>query len=475
MMTGLTTSAIPEMRTEARTAPAGRAERFLLLELNELCPTLLQQFMAEGHIPNFKRFYEQSLVYTTDAGEPASHLEPWIQWPTVHSGQPFAEHRAYQLGDGRRIQAKCLAQVLSDAGIPVGVCGSMNTNYQQLNGYLLPDPWDQNGSAWPAPLDAYAGPVGRLVRESSRDSASKKDLFRLGWFLLRNGLSLSAIRDAIGQLVAEKRDRGVKWRRACVLDRLQYDIFRSLNARHNVRFATFFCNSTAHFQHYYWRHMDPQRFDMLPDAADHPSLSGAILTGYRRMDRLVGLLMRDYPDARLAICTALSQQPWTDTTKCTYRPKKFADLLAFAGVALDESAVKPVMAEQFHLQCGSAEQADAAETLLRDLTLDGSPAMSVKRKGDNIFAGCRVTSSNVLDFPITRQATGTIRPFRDLFYRIHTMRSGKHHPEGVLWVRTGQHRVVEERVPLTSIAPTVLQHFGVAPPETMRDQALELD
>ena len=40
-----------------------------------------------------------------------------------------------------------------------------------------------------------------------------------------------------------------------------------------------------------------------------------------------------------------------------------------------------------------------------------------------------------------------------------------HHPEGMLWIRTpGQeHREVNDPVPLTAIAPTVLRWFGLTP------------
>src|SRR4051794_28556749 len=103
-----------------------RPPMLILLEFNELCPALLQRFMLEGTLPHFRRFYEASTVYTTDAGEGAPNLEPWIQWPTVHSGLPFREHGVFHLGDGRRLRHKCVAELLSDAGVPVGVCASMN-------------------------------------------------------------------------------------------------------------------------------------------------------------------------------------------------------------------------------------------------------------------------------------------------------------------------------------------------------------
>jgi bisphosphoglycerate-independent phosphoglycerate mutase (AlkP superfamily) len=57
---------------------------------------------------------------------------------------------------------------------------------------------------------------------------------------------------------------------------------------------------------------------------------------------------------------------------------------------------------------------------------------------------------------------------------IHTMRSGRHHRDGVLWVRNGRHRVVRDRVPLTAIAPTVLRHYGVQAPAHMRTEPLPI-
>src|SRR3954464_7793387 len=107
---------------------AGRPD-VVLIEFNELSPVLLDRFMASGQLPNFARFFAQSDVYVTDAGEDPPLLEPWIQWPTIHSGLPYAQHQVSDLGDGRRkLHAKLIGQLLSDAGIPVGIFGSMNMN-----------------------------------------------------------------------------------------------------------------------------------------------------------------------------------------------------------------------------------------------------------------------------------------------------------------------------------------------------------
>jgi hypothetical protein len=450
-------------------------KRLFLIEFNELCPSLLQHFMAQGLLPNFRRFYETSTVATTTVDEEHPNLEPWIQWPSVHSGMTFAEHGIFHLGDGRKFDKKCLAELLSDAGVRVGVCGSMNTNYGRLNGYVIPDPWDKEGEAYPQDLARFSRTVARQVQESSKGSGlSLCELLSFGWFLVNNGLTGTTTKAILQQLWSERRDPGLRWRRACLLDMLQYDVFRSLNRRHDVRFATFFCNSTAHFQHYYWRNMEPSRFDAPPPASDHPSLADAILTGYLGMDQLLGRFLADSPDALLVLCTALSQQPWTETTKCTYRPRSFGDLLAFAGLPTSDVEIKPVMAEQFHVICRDGATADTATDRFRALTFNGLPLLAVEREGNNLFVGCQVMQPTDLELTVTRSDGATCR-FGDLFYMIHTMRSGRHHPDGVLWLRTGDHRVLSEKVPLTDIAPTVLSHFGVEAPDHMNGRPILLE
>jgi hypothetical protein len=452
-----------------------QSTRLILIEFNELCPHLLQRFMDRRLIPNFQRFYESSTIFTTDAAEDPEHLEPWIQWPTVHSGMLFKDHGVFHLGDGHHLEHKCMAEVLSDAGINVGVCGSMNQNYSNLRGYVIPDPWDKQGEAHPSWLEPFYRTVARQVQESSNvASLSQKQMASFGWFLLRHGLTIGSAVAVLRQLATERRESGVRWRRACLLDRLQYDIFRHLNRRFDVRFATFFCNSTAHFQHYYWRNMEPEHFDVPPPETDHVSLQDAIPYGYRAMDRLLSRFMADYPDALLMMCTALSQQTWSDTTKCTFRPRQFETFLEFARVRVDGAAIKPVMAEQFHVECFSAKEAELAESRFRDLFVEEEPLMIVRREGSSLFAGCRVTDTAVMDRPVLRRSDGARRPFGDLFHIVHSMRSGRHHPDGVLWVRNGKHRVMQNKVPLTSIAPSILAHFGLRSPPHMNELPLSM-
>jgi hypothetical protein len=448
-------------------------QKLTLIEFNELSPILLMRFMRSGDLPAFKAFYDSSIIYTTDAGETGPHLEPWVQWPTVHSGLPLAEHEVFKLGDGRRrLRHHLVGDLLSDAGIPVGIFASMNLNYEALQGYVVPDPWDIQGRAYPSDIQPYYRAVSLAIQESSRsESLTPKDLAGLTLFLLGHGLTWRTAVRLATHLLREQCNRGTKWRRASLLDEIQYDVARFLNERHQVRFATFFSNSTAHYQHYYWRNMEPELFDVPPSPDDNKSHREAIRYGYRSMDRLLARLMTDEPNALLVLCTGLSQQPWTDTTKQRFRPRNFQDLLKFARINVSEGAVKPVMAEEFQVEFHDEAAAIAAESDLLDLTANGSSVLEVSRDSKRIHAGCR------LERPVptvVRRFDGMSRPFDSLFYRIHTMRSGRHHPDGALWFRTKTHRVVDERVSLIQIAPTILAYFGVAIPEFMKGLPLQI-
>src|SRR6266853_495909 len=101
----------------------------IMLEFNELSPALMDTFIDQGYLPNFKRLRDTSQVFTTVAEEVAPNLDPWIQWVTVHSGLSFDEHGIFHLGDGHKLAVKSLWDFIAAQRKTVWVCGSMNIKY----------------------------------------------------------------------------------------------------------------------------------------------------------------------------------------------------------------------------------------------------------------------------------------------------------------------------------------------------------
>jgi hypothetical protein len=456
--------------------------RVLQIEFNELSPTLLRQFMAAGQLPNFRRFYEAAEIFITDAPAEPPFLEPWIQWPTVHFGVSHHEHGFRHLGvpqsngdfqRGHSVRA-AVGQALSDAGLRVGVFGAMNVSYNGINGFYVPDPWNATAVPHPTSLAPYLHTVGTMVRDSSRTEgvAPGARLPQFGAFMLRNGLTAVTVSVILRQLFSERRNAGLRWRRASALDWIQYDVFRRLVKREDVDFATFFSNSTAHYQHYYWRNMRPDSFLTPPDAGDDPSYASAILFGYQSMDRILGRMLADYPHTILVLCTALSQQPWADATKQTYRPKNWASLLRLAGLSERDAQVQPVMAEEFVADFGTQPAAEKAAERFSRLRLDDKPLMKFTIEGNLLVGGCAIDYATSGSSRITGTDDGSEPLMFEVFKPIHTVRSGRHSSEGALWFRTGKHVIHDEPVDLEDIAPTVLSLLNVTPPEYMTGRVL---
>jgi len=451
--------------------------KVLLLEFNELCPPLLQKWMDAGLLPNFRRFADQSSVFTTEADEPeGDSLNPWIQWYSVHTGLAYSAHRVFRLTDGLRRQHDDIWSVLSKAGVTVANMSSMNAGWSSgRKGFYVPDPWCGEASPRPDELAAYHSFVSRQVQgHSAGVGASAGDALRFLTFMAGHGLRAKTVMAVLAQLSREVLTRGrVSWRRASLLDQFQQDVFLHYLRRSQPRFATFFINSTAHYQHCYWRHMEPERFIIKPEAAEREQYKDAILHGYQRMDALLEDFFELEKDGvTLVLATALSQQPYLAAEQrggqLYYRPIDFGSFLAAHGIAYAQ--LEPVMAQQFVLRFADRQATEKAALQLKEFQWNGTQVFEVADEG-----GCALNVANWLhgsvpdDAEMVHRTSGTRERFYDVFYRMEAMKSGRHHRDGVLWIKTGKHHVHPSRVSILTIFPTILDLLGVAvPPEHPR-------
>ncbi len=442
----------------------------ILIEFNELSPVLTQQFIAEGKLPNFKRFYDEAEVYVTEPEERAPYLEPWIQWITVHSGLNYRQHQIFQLGRGHQMEEKCIWDTLSNTGHRVWICGSMNVRHDlPLRGWVIPDPWTTESQPYPSELLPYFEFVQRNVVDSSKDEIplSLRDYARFLKFMASHGLSIETTLAIVKQLVGERVGTRRRWKRAVLLDKLQFDLFQWHYRSYRPDFSTFFLNSTAHFQHFYWRNMRPELFKVQPSREEQAEFSNAILFGYQEMDRLLERFFElAGNDATLILCTALSQQPCLkyedDGGKVIYRPSDFTEFLTFAGVTAPFK-VAPIMAEEFIVYLEDEAAALAAEKQLRSLTLDGDEVMNARLESGSVSCSCRITHKLSRDVVVKSKATNRTAAFFDMFYQIEGIKSGMHHPDGMFWLRGPDHahQVHQAKLPLDAIAPMILGMFGI--------------
>jgi len=182
--------------------------KILLLEFNELSPKLLDMWMAEGKLPNFKRFYEASKVYISKPDvESDAYLEPWIQWYSMHVGVSYDEHKVFNLTDGAKTDDLDIWTHLKNHGKKVASFASMNTKaFEGAGNLYLPDPWCTGEAAFPADLNIYQN----FITENVQEHTNKDKKSGLGYyahflsFMLKNGLELRTIFKILKQLCVEK-------------------------------------------------------------------------------------------------------------------------------------------------------------------------------------------------------------------------------------------------------------------------------
>lgn len=450
----------------------------VLLEFNELCPALMARFISQGHLPNFKKLRDESAQFISEAEERAPFLEPWIQWINVHTGVPYSVHGIFHLSDGHKVEQPAVWDLISDAGRNVWVCGSMNIHCRtDVNGSVLPDPWSTDVTLKPGLLKTYFEFVRRQVQEHSNADAkfSKKDYLSFLSFMASHGLSSETISTTVKQLMNE-RSEGKRWRRAFILELLQFDLFANVYKKEKPAFSTFFLNSTAHMQHVYWRNMEPELFAIKPSDDEQKEYSSAIVDGYIHMDKILGRMMELVgTEATIIFGTAISQQPFLKFEeqggKHIYRPRDIGGFIRWAGVTTAKQC-NPVMAEQFWVEFASEAEAAAGAEILKGVHMGGTPALMVSQEGASVFCGFCIR--RVIEKNETVTSGAQTVPFFDLFYKIEGIKSGMHHPDGLLWIRDPRISAPEngEKVKLESIAPTILEMMEIGVPAHMHSPSL---
>jgi hypothetical protein len=447
-------------------------KKVILLEFNELTPSLMNKFIDDGKLPNFKKFRSESEVYETMATEVSPDLEPWIQWVTLHTGLDYCDHKVFHLNEGHKLSAPRIWDCVSKHGMKSWVCGSMNVNAEPgFNGLLLPDPWCTEVPASDG-LKLFFNFIQKNVLEYSNDRIplTKKQYLDVIMFLATHGISLDTVSSIFKQLLEDRGGR-FKWKRAVLLEKLQFDVFRWFWLREKPNLSTFFANSTAHFQHSYWRNMDPDRFEVAPTNPKPDEYENAIVFGYMQMDQLLGKFMKLADrDTTLIFSTAISQQPCLkyEATGGAFfhRSKDFTKFLNFANI-VGYGGVAPVMTHQFHVDFESDQLAEKSAEILRSFTYGDQPLLQVELKGSRVFAGCRIYRAIDLSKNIHSKTLNKEAPMSQFFYRMDTNKSGMHHPLGMLWVKNGSNQGPSnpndaKRIPLRSapniiLAPLALQ------------------
>jgi hypothetical protein len=459
--------------------------KVLLVELNEITWTLVDPLIEQGRLPAFARLKHEGTWAAPLSVDLPPQLDPWITWTTVYTGRPQSDHNVFFLQQPPdTIRAKRIWELCDEQGLTVGVYGSLcSWPPRSVRGFYVPDTFAPDTQTHPASLR----PIQELNLTYTRSIRLPADqdgvLFKakLGARLVSLGLRPRTMARVARQLARERVEPHARWRRVALQPAVNFDFFRRLYRRHRPDFATFHSNHVAHYMHTYWKAMQPELFPQPATDEEVRHYGGAIRHGYETADALLGSVMRLLDrDTVLVVASSMGQQPYVSKLR---RGKSIAQLrsldrlLDILGVQGRARALS-TMSDQFNIYPDTGQTLQAVSRRLAAAYIDTPerPMFNLQTLDNSLTVTLRhydeVYEDSRCHFP-HRGTDGAYR-FEDLVYSTGLVKSGFHHPQGVLLVygpgiRRGGHIPACNNLDL---APTLLTLLGLPVPTEMTGRVL---
>jgi len=462
--------------------------KVLLVEINEITWDLIDPFIADGKLPNFARLKREGTWGTPLSVDRPPQLDPWITWTTVYSGQTQDEHNVFFLQQPpQTIKAKRLWDRCADAGLTVGVYGSLcSWPPPRVNGFFVPDTFAPGPETWPpelSPIQTLNLTYTRSVRlPSDQDSFGFK--VKLARNLIKLGLGPGTIARIVRQLLDERLHPKMRWKRVALQPLVNFAFFSRLYRRYRPQFATFHTNHVAHYQHTYWKAMQPDKFKPLETSREEIATFGsAIEYGYVTADRLLGRMI-DLVDSDtvLIVASSMGQKPFQSTLKGGKQIAQWRSLNALLDILGVRSTARAVatMSDEFVIYAADQPSRDRILQMLQssyiDLpeqptfvcgSIDGAVRVNLKP-----YAIGAIKPSSKVHFPAAPGAP--VKPYDEIIYNTGHLKSGCHDERGMI-VFKGPGIAPGVELPAydnLNIAPTIMRLLDLPIPAEMRGEPM---
>ena len=466
--------------------------RVLLIELNEITWNLIDPLIEAGKLPTVARLKKEGSWGAPMSIDLPPQLDPWITWTTVYTGRTQAEHNVFHLQQPpESIHAKRIWELCHEAGLKVGVFGSLGSYPpQNVDGFYVPDTFSPDPATFPARLS----PIQRLNLTYTRSIRLPGDedgvafIARLGAQLLGLGLRPETCSKIIFQLARERISPELRWKRVALQPAVNFDFFSRLYSRHKPDFASFHSNHVAHYQHTYWRAMQPEKFSQKTSAEETKVYGRAIEFGYQSADmllkRAIGLCDEN---TVLVVASSMGQKPFISDLKAGKSIGQLRSIEKLIEIIKLQNKVKTLstMSDQFNIYADDPEVLSTAKSALSTAyvehtqrpifyvcELDGFLTLNL-RPYDDLEPDSECYFPHIDSAPLIR--------YEDLVYLTGQNKSGCHDPKGMLiffgsGIRSGQELAELNNL---DVAPTLLTLLGVPVPVEMKgkiiDQAFDFE
>ena len=448
-------------------APHQQDQKLILLELNEVNFDVAGRYAETLRLPAFRKILEGSKIRTTSEKR-YEDLEPWIQWPSVHSGLTAQEHEVFRLGDMVGTRVPQMFEQLEQCGLNVGCISAMNAeNRMNDPAYFIPDPWTKtlpDKSWWSRVLtDA----VSQAVNDNAQSRITAKSAFHLALGIAR----FAHTKHYSLYLRLATRSRGARWCKALLLDLLLHDLHSNLFSARQPDFSTLFLNAGAHIQHHYFFNAQPikEQTELRNPAWYVPPEADP----FAEMLQVYDLILGEYlamPDVNVIVATGLSQRHY-DRVKFYYRLKDHSNFLRLLGIRF--ASVHPRMTREFLIVFDSPQQAAAAQQILASIRIancDEALFGDIDNRGASLFV--TLTFPREIDESVAFVVDGK-KSFLAPHVAFVALKNGMHQEEGFAFFTPGVAPYApKDCAHVKELYSTVMQFFGAATSSTLRPSTL---
>ncbi len=435
--------------------------KLILVELNEVNFDVAGRYAESRRLPAFSKLLAGSKIRTT-AEKRYEELEPWIQWPSVHSGLTAQQHGVFRLGDMVGTKVPQIFEQLEQKGLRVGCISAMNAE-NRLNdpAYFIPDPWTKTPSdkSWWSRVLTDA--VSQAVNDNAQARISAKSALYLALGLLR----FAQPRHYSLYWRLASRSRGAPWRKALLLDLLLHDVHSQMFAARQPDFSTLFLNAGAHIQHHYFFNAQPikEQTELRNPAWYVPPAADPVAEMLQVYDQILGEYLA-MPNMDVIVATGLSQRPY-DRVKFYYRLKEHAAFLRLLGIQF--TAVLPRMTRDFLIEFDSPQQATEAQQRLGSVKIAGSDEAlfgDIDNRGASLFV--TLTFPREIDESVAFVVDGK-KSLLAPHVAFVAIKNGMHQEEGFAFFTRGVAPYApKDRAHVKELYSTVMQFFGAATSST---------
>ena len=353
----------------------------ILVELNEINFDIVKIYLDKGaNLPGFNSILGSRLLKTI-AEEKYEENEPWIQWPSVHTGLNYDEHKVFRLGDFINSDKKQFFEKVEDAGYLVGAISPMNASNMLKNpAFFIPDPWTKTPSDGSFISRRLTSALSQSVNDNSQSILTMATIINLILAFLTLVSPARFIHMSWYAMTSFKKP----WRKALFLDKFLFEIHNTLYKRKKPNFSTIFLNAGAHIQHHYFYNSPHVKTSELVNPSWYVAASeDPFLEMIKIYDDIIQKLL-SIPNTEIIIATGLSQKPY-NKLKYYYRLVDHKSFLNDVGVYF--SIVVPRMTRDFLIVFNNPQEALSAQKKLSKILVDGNTKLfeEIDNRGNSLF------------------------------------------------------------------------------------------